>query len=201
MPYGLAYLIFAFVELSVIEGFFSIHLFPIFILLINMDDTVEDSRPLKRVKIEGNEAAPQNSRNEAAISNDNLKELEVGINTWIDESRPVFHGLLKKRYTDFLVNEILLDGTVAHLRDLRPKQTNDAVSAASTATAGTPQHGNGNESKHAAPDGDEMMEPIANTARDDPPPDPNSGNPVAQSEGQPQTEGLEVSILFIFHSL
>jgi tRNA pseudouridine13 synthase len=162
-----------------------------------MDDTAEDSRPLKRVKLEGNEAAPQNNRTSAAISNDNMKELEVGINTWIDESRPVFHGLLKKRYTDFLVNEILLDGTVAHLRDLRPKQSNDAVSVASTTTTGAPGHGD--ESKDVAPNGDKMMEPTASITRGDPPPVPGSGDSVAQSEGRPQAEGLKVSSPLIYH--
>lgn len=163
-----------------------------------MDDTVEDSRPLKRVKIEGDGAVPQYNRN-SAVSNDNLKELEVGINTWIDEPRTVFHGVLKKRYTDFLVNEILLDGTVAHLHDLRPKQSNDTESLASTTTIGPP--GQGDQSKHEAPHGDKMVEPSADMTRRDLPPVPSPGNPVAQGEGNPQTEGVGVSSLFTYHSL
>jgi len=45
------------------------------------------------------------------------KELAVGITAFVSEDRPTFYGVLKKRYTDFLVNEILPDGRVLHLRE------------------------------------------------------------------------------------
>lgn len=48
------------------------------------------------------------------------KEYKVGITTFVDGSRPVLRGLVKKRYADFLVNEILPGGRVLHLRKLRP---------------------------------------------------------------------------------
>ncbi|WEW54618.1 multisubstrate pseudouridine synthase 7 [Emydomyces testavorans] len=47
-----------------------------------------------------------------------LKEAEVGITEYVCPNLPGFSGILKKRYTDFLVNEILPSGQVLHLRDL-----------------------------------------------------------------------------------
>jgi tRNA pseudouridine13 synthase len=46
------------------------------------------------------------------------KEEEVGITNYVSTEIPVFRGILKKRYTDFLVNEILPNGTVVHLQRL-----------------------------------------------------------------------------------
>ena len=56
------------------------------------------------------------------------KEQKVGITTFVDGSKPLLRGLVKKRYADFLVNEILPGGRVLHLRKLRPDKqsaTND----------------------------------------------------------------------------
>ncbi|GAD94263.1 pseudouridine synthase TruD/Pus7 [Paecilomyces variotii No. 5] len=47
-----------------------------------------------------------------------LKEAEVGITEFVSSNTQGFSGILKKRYTDFLVNEILPTGEVLHLRDL-----------------------------------------------------------------------------------
>ncbi|KAJ9317545.1 hypothetical protein DTO271D3_2366 [Paecilomyces variotii] len=47
-----------------------------------------------------------------------LKEAEVGITEFVSTGTEGFSGILKKRYTDFLVNEILPSGEVLHLRDL-----------------------------------------------------------------------------------
>lgn len=46
------------------------------------------------------------------------REDEVGIIDYVSTGTPSFRGLLKKRYTDFLVNEILPNGKVVHLRNL-----------------------------------------------------------------------------------
>ena len=46
------------------------------------------------------------------------KEAEVGITSFVSDGEG-FEGILKKRYTDFLVNEILPSGEVLHLRNLR----------------------------------------------------------------------------------
>ncbi|OQE20426.1 hypothetical protein PENSTE_c013G07806 [Penicillium steckii] len=46
----------------------------------------------------------------------NSKELEVGITEFVTPENEGFSGILKKRYTDFMVNEILPSGEVLHLR-------------------------------------------------------------------------------------
>ncbi|RDL32109.1 uncharacterized protein BP5553_09511 [Venustampulla echinocandica] len=45
------------------------------------------------------------------------READVGILHFVNTSNPGFSGTLKMRYTDFLVHEIALDGTVVHLTD------------------------------------------------------------------------------------
>ncbi|MCJ1377806.1 hypothetical protein MMC17_000902 [Xylographa soralifera] len=47
------------------------------------------------------------------------KEEDVGITEFISPDLPGFTGILKKRYTDFLVNEILPSGGVIHLDNLK----------------------------------------------------------------------------------
>ncbi|KAI3227947.1 hypothetical protein DTO012A7_6530 [Penicillium roqueforti] len=46
-----------------------------------------------------------------------LKEVEVGITEFVSNTEG-FSGILKKRYTDFMVNEIMTTGEVAHLRSI-----------------------------------------------------------------------------------
>ncbi|KAE9374717.1 pseudouridine synthase [Stipitochalara longipes BDJ] len=43
------------------------------------------------------------------------RESQVGVLCFVNASNPGFSGTLKQRYTDFLVNEIMPDGTVVHL--------------------------------------------------------------------------------------
>ncbi|RDW70150.1 hypothetical protein BP5796_08547 [Coleophoma crateriformis] len=47
------------------------------------------------------------------------REAEVGILCFVNSTNPGFSGILKQRYTDFLVNEITPEGTVVHLTDDR----------------------------------------------------------------------------------
>ncbi|KAI9721840.1 MAG: hypothetical protein M1812_002176 [Candelaria pacifica] len=47
------------------------------------------------------------------------KELAVGITEYVSPDAPGFSGILKKRYTDFLVNEIFPSGQVVHLDNLK----------------------------------------------------------------------------------
>ncbi|TVY76006.1 Multisubstrate pseudouridine synthase [Lachnellula suecica] len=54
------------------------------------------------------------------------KEAQVGILHFVNASNPGFSGVLKHRYTDFLVNEIGLDGTVYHLTDTKAPRFNNA---------------------------------------------------------------------------
>ncbi|KFZ07994.1 hypothetical protein V502_09614, partial [Pseudogymnoascus sp. VKM F-4520 (FW-2644)] len=52
------------------------------------------------------------------------REREVGILRWVNEENVGFEGVLKQRYTDFLVNEITPDGKVIHLTNLYPPKQN-----------------------------------------------------------------------------
>ena len=57
------------------------------------------------------------------------KEALVGITAFVRPDGPRFSGLLKKRYTDFLVNEILPSGRVLHLQDVKvPKAAREEKS-------------------------------------------------------------------------
>lgn len=45
-------------------------------------------------------------------------EIAVGITTFINSDGTSFRGVIKHRYSDFLVNEIDPDGNVVHLKNL-----------------------------------------------------------------------------------
>ncbi|KAL9028187.1 MAG: hypothetical protein Q9196_003411 [Gyalolechia fulgens] len=62
------------------------------------------------------------------------KEAQCGIAEYVNPHLPGFQGVLKKRYTDFLVNEILPNGKVIHLENLkRPSDQQRLNQAASKA--------------------------------------------------------------------
>ena len=54
----------------------------------------------------------------AAINDDLAREVRAGITEYVCPDNLGFAGVLKQRYTDFLVNEIALDGQVVHLRTI-----------------------------------------------------------------------------------
>ncbi|KAJ5625236.1 hypothetical protein N7510_001545 [Penicillium lagena] len=72
-----------------------------------------------------------------------LKEIEVGITEYVSVDNEGFSGILKKRYTDFLVNEILPSGEVLHLRTTKDpnakKNTEKASNPAPETEAKAPQ--------------------------------------------------------------
>lgn len=65
----------------------------------------DSSRPAKRAKIDDS----------SAINADLEREVRAGITEYVCPDNLGFKGVLKQRYTDFLVNEIGLDGQVLHL--------------------------------------------------------------------------------------
>jgi tRNA pseudouridine13 synthase len=91
-----------------------------------MADRSDDStRPAKRARLD--DSAPSTLSNEAsataptapvpaAIETDLDREVRAGITEYVCPNNLGFTGVLKQRYTDFLVNEIGLDGQVLHLR-------------------------------------------------------------------------------------
>ncbi|KAL1860963.1 multisubstrate pseudouridine synthase 7 [Paecilomyces lecythidis] len=95
-----------------------------------MDREDISESPRKRLKTDDppqGDVVPETSTSQAqsgetpAVLNEDaqaLKEAEVGITEFVSSSTQGFSGILKKRYTDFLVNEILPTGEVLHLHDL-----------------------------------------------------------------------------------
>ncbi|KIW88501.1 uncharacterized protein Z519_11070 [Cladophialophora bantiana CBS 173.52] len=96
-----------------------------------MEDQAVDTRPQKRVKLDTDQVdlitlSPDQASGSSTIAknltmDDGAKECEVGITAFVDGDRSLFRGILKKRYTDFMVNEILPCGTVLHLRSMSAK--------------------------------------------------------------------------------
>ncbi|KAE8147464.1 pseudouridine synthase [Aspergillus avenaceus] len=85
--------------------------------------------PRKRIKVDNDTSTEEAALPPAAaaISESDaqaLREAEVGITEFVSAENEGFAGLLKKRYTDFLVNEILPSGEVLHLRNLPASQSN-----------------------------------------------------------------------------
>ncbi|KAL4880903.1 pseudouridine synthase [Aspergillus karnatakaensis] len=80
----------------------------------------EDASNTDEVVIPAVGAAPQ-----ADTDDQLLKEIEVGITEFVSADNGGFAGILKKRYTDFLVNEILPSGKVLHLESTTTPKTGD----------------------------------------------------------------------------
>ena len=115
-----------------------------------MEETQALERPNKRLKLDSEEQDqvlqgedfPINEAQTASFSTQNsdqrvnsldtkasmeaqsLKESEVGIIGYVSSSLEGFTGILKKRYTDFLVNEILPNGQVCHLKNTKAPRAN-----------------------------------------------------------------------------
>lgn len=60
------------------------------------------------------------------------KETQCGITQYVSPHLPGFKGILKKRYTDFLVNEILPNGEVIHLTNLKKPSDQQQLSQAAS---------------------------------------------------------------------
>ena len=93
------------------------------------DDPATDARPAKRARLDDSaahtpsaaatpaQATPGSALNAPSqIETDYEKEVRAGITEYITPDNLGFTGVLKQRYTDFLVNEIGLDGQVLHLK-------------------------------------------------------------------------------------
>lgn len=91
------------------------------------DGALEPPTKRRRLSLDQNNTAKNGV--DAPISNMSMfspeqkKESEVGIEAYINQSSTTFEGILKQRYSDFVVNEILPNGQVVHLRSTKaPKQ-------------------------------------------------------------------------------
>ncbi|KAF1914487.1 pseudouridine synthase [Ampelomyces quisqualis] len=85
-----------------------------------MSDHADDSaRPAKRARLDDSSSAPVLTCAQAphaAADTDVEREVRAGITEYVCPDNLGFSGVLKQRYTDFLVNEIGLDGEVRHLK-------------------------------------------------------------------------------------
>ncbi|MCJ1468543.1 hypothetical protein MMC07_007172 [Pseudocyphellaria aurata] len=77
---------------------------------------------------------PVHQQDQLDASHEHLrKEAECGITEFVSPELQGFTGVLKKRYTDFLVNEILPSGIVVHLDNLKLPQRDRPVEKSSNA--------------------------------------------------------------------
>ena len=105
------------------------------------DDRETDARPAKRARLDDSaahtpsaaatpQATPGSALNAPSqIETDYEKEVRAGITEYICPDNLGFTGILKQRYTDFLVNEIGLDGQVLHLKSTQVEKRKKDVRA------------------------------------------------------------------------
>jgi tRNA pseudouridine13 synthase len=106
-----------------------------------MADRPDDSaRPAKRARLDDSAPSPLSAETSAtaphaatkaleptAIETDLDREVRAGITEYVCPDNLGFTGVLKQRYTDFLVNEIGLDGQVLHLKSTEvPKKKGES---------------------------------------------------------------------------
>jgi len=188
----------------------------------------ESTRPAKRARLDDNAApslsttstsAPQTAPQTApipsapaTIDTDLEREVRAGITEYVCPDNLGFTGVLKQRYTDFLVNEIGLDGQVLHLKSTevvdkkkagkeKAEATNDVDERKPESTAATEEKvdavmqdaGVAGETTLAVP------EPVK--VEDAPKESENDGEqiigkpPAAQEEPEEQVGGLYAYIL------
>jgi tRNA pseudouridine13 synthase len=84
---------------------------------ISSDTPIDDEPPIKRIRL----LSPSEllSKDEAESESQLQKELKAGITAFVSPNTCGFSGVLKQRYTDFLVNEILPNGEVLRLDSMK----------------------------------------------------------------------------------
>ncbi|KAJ5578757.1 uncharacterized protein N7459_007721 [Penicillium hispanicum] len=93
-------------------------------------ETVESPRKRQKTDdVPAIDSVADRSSGTAAEDAQAAKELEVGITELVTADNEGFSGVLKKRYTDFLVNEILPSGEVCHLRHLPASKSSQQTQA------------------------------------------------------------------------
>ena len=172
-----------------------------------MENPTADLRPHKRAKLEDlhtmedkSDAAGvaptdqtlqttlgQGNVANTSTSDDHSKELEVGITNFVDESRRVFKGILKKRYTDFLVNEILLDGSVLHLQkthskdEIQPAPSRDGLASTTQDLVDQARMDTAEADVNDGGVKDEILEPMGQEPNGAPETKPTRPNPEVRS--------------------
>ncbi|KAJ6256073.1 hypothetical protein Dda_9165 [Drechslerella dactyloides] len=99
----------------------------------NLEDA-EPAPPAKRLKSETS-SDPSSAKSIGRVEKPVRREESAGITEFLCPDPPGFQGLLKQRYTDFLVNEIDKDGNVLKLKALHfEKKRDDAQPPTETKT-------------------------------------------------------------------
>ena len=115
------------------------------------DDRETDARPAKRARLDDSaahtpsaaatpaQATPGSALNAPSqMETEYEKEVRAGITEYITPDNLGFTGVLKQRYTDFLVNEIGLDGQVLRLKKVGAEKKKKEVKAEAEAEAEAP---------------------------------------------------------------
>ncbi|SPO29410.1 related to PUS7 - Pseudouridine synthase [Ustilago trichophora] len=82
-----------------------------------MDNSTGSSPIAKRVKLDNGDVVP--GKEDAEVET-RMTEARAGITAYINPDLPGFQGIIKQRFTDFMVNEIDLSGAVCRLTSLDP---------------------------------------------------------------------------------
>jgi tRNA pseudouridine13 synthase len=85
-----------------------------------MADEVTEDKPRKRIRLDEPDGSTQSTENSAVTDLD--REMRLGITSYVNRSICGFSGVLKQRYTDFIVNEILPSGKVLHLDNIEDSE-------------------------------------------------------------------------------
>ena len=100
---------------------------------ISAETSTTDEPPAKRIRL----SSPSESLSKVKAETESQlrKELKSGITAFVSPNTCGFSGVLKQRYTDFLVNEILPNGEVLRLDSVKLK-SDTAVEGESQQTHG-----------------------------------------------------------------
>ncbi|KAI9711336.1 MAG: hypothetical protein M1820_002323 [Bogoriella megaspora] len=93
----------------------------------------DPEQPRKRMRMTSSENEGGTPRTVTNVNDESVREARVGIDRYVLNDTLGFSGVFKKRYTDFLVNEILPTGEVVHLgtvENTRTKQSETESDAA-----------------------------------------------------------------------
>jgi tRNA pseudouridine13 synthase len=160
-----------------------------------------DARPAKRARLDST-ATAEESLPKAPIpsdtptnDNDLEREIRAGITEYVRPDNLGFSGVLKQRYTDFLVNEIGLDGEVLHLRRVDVGEEHDAGRQQDEAVVAK-EEANGNKERKV--EAVKESGPVAKVKHEESVVEETttaSGSGAAQEDGSaPTTEGEAVDV-------
>lgn len=97
-----------------------------------MEGEIGEKRELQNSSFEESNKKVKLDSSDQAEAEQNLREIDVGITEYLYKDVEGFNGIIKQRYSDFIVNEITLDNEIVILKDKgfkqpeKKKQENDS---------------------------------------------------------------------------